>query len=104
MLNFGERLIQIREERDVSRKELAEQLGIPYTTLRNYETGKREPGHKTLIQLSRIFNVSCDYLLGVETPAKDIAPLQQELIAATEGMAEDDLRALIAIARRLCDS
>ena len=104
MLNFGERLIQIREERDVSRKELAEQLGIPYTTLRNYETGKREPGHKTLIQLSRIFNVSCDYLLGVETPVKDIAPLQQELVSITANMSDEDIRALIAVARRLCDS
>lgn len=33
-----------------------------------------------------------------------LSPLQAELIDLTDNMSDDDLRALIAIARRLCDS
>mgnify|MGYP002225588370 CR=1 FL=1 len=45
--------------------------GIPSTTLRNYETDVREPGHTFLKQISEFFNVSVDYLLGL-TNEKEI--------------------------------
>ena len=45
-MTFGERLTQLRKENGYStRNEFAEKLGIPNTTLRNYEIGVREPGH-----------------------------------------------------------
>lgn len=69
-MNFGENLIAIRKTRGMSRKALAEKLGIPYTTLRNYETGQREPGHKILIAIACIFSVSVDELIGFKPPQK----------------------------------
>lgn len=63
-MSFGERLTQLRKESGYStRNEFAEKLGIPSTTLRNYETDVREPGHTFLKQMSEFFNVSVDYLL-----------------------------------------
>lgn len=63
-MTFGERLTQLRKEHGYStRNEFAEKLGIPSTTLRNYETDVREPGHTFLKQISEMFNVSVDYLL-----------------------------------------
>ena len=63
-MTFGERLTQLRKEYGYStRNEFAEKLGIPSTTLRNYETDVREPGHTFLKQISEFFNVSVDYLL-----------------------------------------
>lgn len=63
-MTFGERLTQLRKENGYStRNEFAEKLGIPNTTLRNYEIGVREPGHTFLKQISELFNVSVDYLL-----------------------------------------
>lgn len=63
-MTFGERLTQLRKENGYNtRNEFAEKLGIPNTTLRNYETGVREPGHTFLKQISELFNVSVDYLL-----------------------------------------
>lgn len=103
-MTFGERLTALREERGIKRPAFAEMLGIPYTTLRNYEKDKREPGSDTLIIMSRALNVSVDYLIGIEDNSEDITPLQAELIDLTANMSDDDLRALIAIARRLCDS
>lgn len=66
-MGFGENLVSLRESRGISRKELSELLKIPYTTLRNYETDQREPGHKLLIQLSQLFSVSIDALIGNKT-------------------------------------
>lgn len=72
-MTFGERLTELRKENGYnSRKELAKKLGIPSTTLRNYETNAREPGHKFLRDISIFFNVSIDYLLCI-TDKKEIA-------------------------------
>lgn len=63
-MTFGERLTELRKENGYNtRNEFAEKLGIPNTTLRNYETNVREPGHTFLKQISELFNVSVDYLL-----------------------------------------
>lgn len=66
-MSFGENLIAIRKSKGMTRKELADQLDIPYTTLRNYETNQREPGHKTLIDLAKLFSVSVDELIGLKS-------------------------------------
>lgn len=68
-MTFGERLTELRKEHGYStRNEFADKLGIPSTTLRNYETDVREPGHTFLKQISEFFNVSVDYLLCLTKP------------------------------------
>jgi transcriptional regulator with XRE-family HTH domain len=63
-MTFGERLTELRKENGyTTRNKFADKLGIPSTTLRNYETNAREPGHTFLKQISELFNVSVDYLL-----------------------------------------
>ena len=47
-------------------KEVAEALGISVSCYGGYEQGYREPDLKTLIKLCRFFDVSSDYLLGIE--------------------------------------
>lgn len=64
-MTTGERLTQLRKDAGYTRVAFAEKLGIPQTTLRNYEIGIREPGHSFLTQISKIFSVSTDYLLGL---------------------------------------
>lgn len=71
-MTFGERLTSLRKENGYnSREKLAKELNIPSTTLRNYETNVREPGHKFLRDISNFFNVSVDYLLCI-TDKKEI--------------------------------
>ena len=81
-MSFGESLTKIRQSKGISRKEFAEQLGIPYTTLRNYETGQREPGHKLLIKMALLLSVSVDNLIGRQlepTMQKDGQATLQEM-------------------------
>ena len=63
-MTLGERLVELRIRKGFkTRKEFAAALGIPETTLRNYEKNERDPGHKFLKEVSNKFNVSVDYLL-----------------------------------------
>ena len=68
-MTFGERLVSLRESRDISRKDLAAYLDIPYTTLRNYEKDEREAGHVFLCRVADFFGVTVDYLLGTKEKA-----------------------------------
>ncbi len=69
-MTFGESLISIRKQKGISRKDFAAQLEIPYTTLRNYETDQREPGHHLLIRMAMALDVSVDELVGRNNPAQ----------------------------------
>lgn len=74
-MGFGANIVAIRKAAGMTRNELAEKLEIPYTTLRNYETDQREPGHKLLIKLSKLFSVTVDELVGNEENHTKNAPL-----------------------------
>lgn len=73
-MTFGESLTGIRKEKGISRKDFADQLQIPYTTLRNYETDQREPGHKLLIKMAVLLHVSVDELIGYHAEATKESP------------------------------
>lgn len=61
---FAECLQELREDRNISRKELAAFLNISVSTLGMYEQGRREPNIEMLIKLADYFNVSLDFLVG----------------------------------------
>lgn len=81
-MSFGESFSKIRKEKGITRKDFAEKLGIPYTTLRNYEKDQREPGHKLLIKMATLLSVSVDDLIGhhAETKPAQLTPIEQEHI------------------------
>lgn len=96
-MSFGTNLISLRESIGMTRNELADKLSIPYTTLRNYEKDQREPGHKLLIELSSIFSVPVDDLIG--NPQKE-EKMEFRIKEAREsaGYSQKDLAELIGVA------
>ena len=71
-MSIGSKLIELRNKKGLTRVQMAEELNIPHTTLRNYETDAREPGHKFLLEVSRYFGVTTDYILENEkSPAPE---------------------------------
>lgn len=48
---------------DVSQKELAALINIPYATLNTYFIGRNNPPNKVLVKIAEYFNVSIDFLL-----------------------------------------
>ena len=64
-MSLGKRLRQLREEKCLSQKELAEIIGtVSNNDLSRYEKGERSPHYKTLIQFANYFEVTLDYLVG----------------------------------------
>lgn len=57
------RLRSIREDRDITQREIADYLHIRQNTYSQYETGQRQLPIDVLIQLARFFHTSTDYIL-----------------------------------------
>ncbi len=59
-----ERLKEIREDKDLKQKEVAEVLGIKQQQYSEYEIGKRLIPINYLYKLAEYYNTSIDYLVG----------------------------------------
>lgn len=66
MPKFKNNLKYYREKYGLSQEDISNKIGIPQTTLSRYETGERKISSTNLIRLSKLFNVSPEYLLNGE--------------------------------------
>lgn len=76
---------EIRERLGLSQRELARNLGLFPQAISRYESGTGEPNIETLIKIADFFNVSIDELVGRETEAVNLKPLDEtrkELVRA----------------------
>lgn len=62
---LGQRLKELREERGMTQKQLAQALGLNSVTYLHYEKSQREPPLSLLADIAAFFEVSVDYLLGL---------------------------------------
>lgn len=77
MTGFSNRLTQLREDKDLSKRQLAQILHVSDSCISQYENGSSMPGYDTLLSISQYFGVSIDYLLG--NPGKHAAfPIDSE--------------------------
>ena len=58
------RIRDLREDRDLTQKKVADMLGMSQTGYSKYETGENDIPTAILIKLARFYNTSIDYLLG----------------------------------------
>lgn len=59
------RIRDLRQDRDLSQKQLAAMLGMSQTGYSKYETGENDIPTSILIRLARLYGTSVDYLLGL---------------------------------------
>lgn len=64
-MEFKDRLKALRKEKRLTQVKLGEMLNYGYTAIANYESGRNQPSIPDLKKIASIFNVSMDYLLGV---------------------------------------
>ena len=60
------RIRELRKQNGLTMKRLGDIIGIAENVVSRYETGKRQPDIETQVKLSRYFNVTVGYLMGVE--------------------------------------
>ena len=73
-MNLNSKIKALRREKKMTQQELADKLKIGKTTVSNYETGYSKPDTETLIEMSKIFNVSLNYLTGINNAKQDTNP------------------------------
>lgn len=66
MVNFKDNLKTLRLEANLGQVELAKKIGVSKGIISLWENGLREPNMSSLISISKFFNVSIDYLVGLE--------------------------------------
>ncbi|PYE42117.1 helix-turn-helix protein [Paenibacillus barcinonensis] len=100
----GQRIKIERSRSSLSQDDLAEKLGYKRTNIANYEAGRVTPPSDALAKMARIFNVSSDYLLGLddvdgigEAIANEMKNLGLEVIdlSAATGALPNEIRACI---------
>lgn len=64
-MKFCNKLRNLIEERNLTQKQVANDLNIAPSTMGGYVQGSSEPDFETLKRLASYFNVSTDYLLDI---------------------------------------
>ena len=67
MVLFGRRLKELRKENKMTQKELGDAINVTKVSICCYEKGTRVPSLETLIDISNLFKVDLDYLIGNDT-------------------------------------
>lgn len=87
MVDFGNTLKTLRLRENMTQAQLAQKLGLPKSVISAYETGLRLPSYDVLIHISKIFKVSTDYLLGVESQQGiDLSGISEEEVTALKNL------------------
>ena len=63
MIMVFERIRNIREDRDIRQRQVAEYLNVSQNTYSQYENGQRQLPIDVLIKLAKFYKVSTDYIL-----------------------------------------
>lgn len=91
MRDFGFRLKKLRTNANLTQAELARKLDLTKSVISAYENDVRLPSYDVLIHISKIFHVTTDFLLGIESSA----PLD------LSGLTEDEKQAIINLIKVL---
>ncbi|OUP29877.1 helix-turn-helix transcriptional regulator [Faecalibacterium sp. An192] len=78
----GKRIKGLRENKNLTQMQLAEQINISYEHMRSIETGRRVCSVDLVVEFAMFFEVSLDYLVIGRKPHLDI--IQSDLITAIE--------------------
>lgn len=78
-MTLGQKIKDLRCEKNLTQKDLADQLHVTFQTISKWENGTNEPDVATLKELARIFDCSVDYLVGEEEKPEP-APVESKTI------------------------
>ena len=72
-----ERIRNLREDKDLTQKQLGQLLNMSQTGYNQYEIGKNDIPTKILIELAKFYNTSIDYLLGLTNEIRPYPRIKQ---------------------------
>jgi transcriptional regulator with XRE-family HTH domain len=82
--DFSRILSLLRQEKEISQRKAAGELGISQALLSHYENGIREPGLAFVVKACNYYHVSSDYLLGRTLSRDGVIIDTEEIYDASE--------------------
>lgn len=87
---LGERICAMRTELGWSQVVLAKRLGVAKQTVSNWENDNIQPSIEMLVRVAKLFNVSTDFLLGLDNePTINVSGLPPKVIAHINALIND---------------
>lgn len=77
-MNLSDKILKLRKKKDLSQEELAEKLNISRQAISRWEMGSSQPDGSNILQLSKLFGVTADYLLNDEYESDYDVPVVKE--------------------------
>lgn len=77
-MKLGEKIINLRKNSNLSQEELSEQIGVSRQSISKWENGSSSPDASNILALSKLFNVSADYLINDDIEDIDEKEKMQE--------------------------
>ena len=100
-----ERLKNLREDKDLTQKQLADILFMQLTQYRRYETGERELPLELAIVLAKFYNVPIDYIAGISNKIthseKGLTADEKQLLQNYRNISAPDKKKLLDISEIL---
>jgi len=84
MMKLSDKIVGLRKSRGISQEELAEKLNVSRQAVSRWEMGTAMPDAANILQLSKLFRVTTDYLLNDEYQSDDDLPKVKE--AKSDGL------------------
>ena len=89
-MKFGNKLIELREQRGLSQEELADELRVSRQTISNWENDNIQPSVEMLVRIAKYFGTSTDYLLDLDTQDRfSVSGLTEQQTAHIKLLIED---------------
>lgn len=87
---LGQRICELRTALGWSQVELAKRLKVAKQTVSNWENDNIQPSIEMLVRLAKLFNVTTDYLLGLEDkPRLNVEGLPASVVAHLSLLIDD---------------
>lgn len=89
MVDCSEKLKMLRESRHMTQQQVADRVGVSKAMISAYETAVKTPSIDVLIRLSRLFSVSVDFLVCIDSPiGLDVSGLDEDSVALVSALVE----------------
>ena len=75
---LADKIVTLRKKAGWSQEELAQQLNVTRQSVSKWEGAQSIPDMEKILQMSRLFGVSTDFLLKDEMETSETAPVAEE--------------------------
>lgn len=92
-MKLSDKILRLRKQNGLSQEELAEKLNVSRQAISRWEVGSAQPDASNVLQLSKLFGVTADYLLNDDYESDHDVPAEKN----TETTANQKIKKIIAL-------